>query len=97
MVLQSLKGSVPELAISSRALKSNIPEKEPIWDIFKENLQLWLNAKYLESAHSELGMLFPYEYYRRKWEITFCRVLRTQKELTNNKQIHYNHHLDKKS
>lgn len=96
MVLQSLKGNVLELAISSRALKSNIPEKEPIWDIFKENLQLWLNAKYLESAHSELGMLFPYEYYRRKWEITLLQSPKNPKG-TNYKQIHYNHHLDKKS
>lgn len=65
MALQSLKRSVLELAISSRALKNNIPEKAPFWDIFKENLQLWLKAKYLESAYSKLGILSPYDYKRK--------------------------------
>lgn len=97
MVLQSLKRSVLELAISPKALKSNVPEKAPLWDIFKENLQLWLKAEYLESAHSELGMLSPYEYYRRKWEIILLQIPKNPQELTNYKQIHYNHHLDKKS
>lgn len=61
-------------------LTAIIPGKEPLSDIFKEN-QLWLKAKYLESALSELGVLLSMSISGGNVRWPFCRILRTHRNL----------------
>ena len=67
--LQSLKRSLLELAIS-RVPNSNYSWKGIPLGYFQRKPSSLAKGKILQSAHFELGVLLPYEYFRRECEIT---------------------------